>query len=436
MRHDSDPYIIKKIITETDILQISLDDPRLTDNVPSYLFDELEPFVSTFLSTLDHFAQLHALNPQLSLSRFSANTLEQKLLTLQDSIVRVFSLKKFSSPDDQANWSQERFLVESSIHDSEQLFIALYKKLAQVLETYYMNRVREHHFAALLNDVVGWSEHIEMQGHHDIYAVILFAQKIALDRAVIEHRVEVVRDICMLLQERSLLREPQTFSSRHARWAAIELTRIYSSYLMELYEALLEDMEIIAIAEQDYQAFEQYCHNNQIEVYEEYHDAIKEQLEKYVEGIAIYIPDAFRMIKMANIIMEGDLTCDRYKEAHTAIDILGANVAEDIRRLQHATHQIKHDYPKLAERYMQTLQKIKKLKGKLVKPAIEVYSDYTQEPVSFFERLSQHQAEWIPILEGAMACLDPDDDLYQKCKEVKTRIDQFIRDKLTTDQAR
>lgn len=425
MRHDSDPYIIKKIVTEADILQISLDDPRLTDNVPSYLFDELEPFVNTFLSTLEHFAQLHALNPQLSLSRFSANKLEQKLHTLQDSIARVFSLKKFSNPEDRANWNHERFLVESSIHDNEQLFIVLYQKLAQVLETHYVARVRERHFAALLNDVVGWSEHIDMQGHHDIYAIIMFAQKIARDRAVIEHRVEVVREICMLLQDRSLLREPQRFSSRHARWAAVELTRIYSPYLMELYEALLEDMEIIAIAEQDYGAFEQYCHQNRIDVYEEYHDAIKAQLEKYVEGIAIYIPDAFRMIKMANVIMKADSTCDRYKEANTTIDILGVNVAEDIHRLQQAIHQIKQDYPKLVERYTQTLQKIKKLKSKLVKPAIEVYSDYTKEPASFFARLSQHQAEWIPILEGAMACLDPEDDLYQKCKYLKTRIDEF-----------
>lgn len=423
MRYDSDPYIIKKVLTEADILQISLDDPRLRDTVPPYLFDELEPFVTTFLSTLDHFAQLHALNPQLSLSRFSANSLEQKLLTLQDSILRVFSLKKFSNPEDKANWSKERFLVETSVHDSEQLFIALYKKIAQIVDTYYAHRVQETHFAALLNQVVGWAEHIDSQGHHDIHAVILFAEKIARDRAVIEHRVEVVREICTLLQDRSLLRSPHDFSFRHARYATLELSRIYSSYLLELYETLLEDIEIIAIAEQDYQAFERYCQANQIEVYEEYHDAIKQRLERYVEGIAIYVPDAFRMVKTANFIMKAESLYDRYKDADTTIDILGANVAEDIRYLADVARRFKDDYPKLSSRYTHILQKIKGFKGELVKPAIQVYSEYMREPEAFFEKLSQKYAEWIPALEGAMACLDPDDEFYQQCKDLKDRID-------------
>ena len=297
MRHDSDPYIVKKILTEADILQISLDDPRLGKVIPPYLFDELEPLVTNFIGTLEHFALLHALNPQLSLSRYSANTTEQKLSSLQESIRKVFSLKTFPSPKDQADWNKARFLGNDSISDSEQPFITLYTKLAQVLETYYVQRVKETHFAALLNDVVGWSEHIETQGHHDLHAVILFAQKIARDTAVIEHRVDVVRDVCVLLQERSLLKAPHEFSSRHTRWAAVELSRIYSLYLLELYEALLEDMEIIAIAEQDYDAFRRYCQKHQIEVYEEYHDTIRAHLEKYVEGIALYIPGAFRMIR-------------------------------------------------------------------------------------------------------------------------------------------
>lgn len=426
MRYDSDPYIVKKILTEVDILQLSLHDPRLRDVVPVYLFDELEPFVSTFLNTLDHFAQLHTLNPQFSLSRFSCNSLEQKLLALQQSIVRVFTLKKFPNAEDKANWSKERFLGEGGVHDNEQLFIVLYKKLAQMLGTYFVQHIETTHFAALLNQVVGWTEHIESQGHHDIHAVILFADKVARDRAVIDQRVEVVREICMLLQERSLLRSPEAFSSRHARHAALELSRIYSEYLLELYQTLLEDMEVIAIAEQDYRAFEQYCHDNQIEVYDEYHDLIKQQLEKYVEGIAIYIPDAFRMIKMANFIVNAEAMYERYKEATSAGDILGVNIANDIRQLQQTVQYVKDDYPKLFQRYNHTLQKIKKLKSDILKPAIQVYNEYMQAPTAFFEKLPDYQSDWIPILEGAMACLDPENDLYQKCQDLKSRIDAVV----------
>jgi hypothetical protein len=427
MKYDSDPYIVKRILTEAETLAGFLSTSRFEEAIPRHLFDELEPLVSTFLSTLDHFAQLHALNPQLSLSRFSANTIEQKLLSLQNGIVHVFTLKQFPNLAEQVRWNIERFLSPRTVQDSEQMFISLYKKLAQLLETYYVDRVRETHFAALLNEVVGWTEHIETQGHHDAHAIILFAAKVAKDKAVIEHRVEVVREICMLLQERAFLKQSQEGSLQKARNAALELSRIYSSYLLELYEILLEDMEIIAIAEQDYHAFEQYCHDQQIGVYEEYRDIIHDHLRKYVEGIAPYVPLAFRMVKTANIIMNAELTCERYKEADTAIDVLGVNLAKDIQRLQYAARKLKEHYPELSEKYVTILRKVKRLKGTLVKPAIQVYSQYMKEPEDFFEKLPHNQAEWIPILEGAMACLDPSDDLYHKCDELKTRIDEYTK---------
>jgi len=110
MKYDSDPYIVKRILTEAETLGGFLSNPRFGGTVTRHLFDELEPLVSTFLSTLDHFAQLHALNPQLSLSRFSANTIEQKLLSLQASIINMFTLRQFSSLAEQVRWNIERFL--------------------------------------------------------------------------------------------------------------------------------------------------------------------------------------------------------------------------------------------------------------------------------------------------------------------------------------
>jgi hypothetical protein len=75
---------------------------------------------------------------------------------------------------------------------------------------------------------------------------------------------------------------------------------------------------------------------------------------------------------------------------------------------------------------------VKKLRGELVKPAIWLYSQYVNEPTEFFEKLPLKQAEWIPTLESAMACLDPGDDLYRKCHELKARIDQFGLEKSAT----
>lgn len=425
MRYDSDPYIVRKIITEADTVSTFLSNSRLGSKIPPGLFDELEPFIRTFLGTLEHFAQLHALNPQLSLSRFSANTIEQKLLSVQTSIVNVFALKHFDTLEEQANWNRSRFLSPMLILDSEQLLISLYKKVVQVLQTYYIHNVRERHFAVLLNEVVGWVEHIEIHGHHDIHAVILFAEKIAGDKAVIEHRVEIVREICTLLQERSFLKQTSGSVLQQAPDAVLQLSRIYSPYLLELYEVLLEDIEIIAISEQDYYAFERYCREHQIEVYEEYRDIIKNYLRKYVEGISIYVPPAFRMVKTTNIIVNADLICERYKEAETATDVLGVNLKEDIRILQNATHQLKEEYPDLSQKYSSTTQKVKKLKREIVKPAIQVYSQYMKEPKGFLEKLPLNQSEWLPILESAMACLEQDDDLYWKCHELKNRIDQF-----------
>ncbi len=429
MRYDSDPYIVKKILTEAETLSAFLSNPRLEEIVSHHLFTELEPLISTFAGTLDHFVQLHALNPQFSLSRFSANTIEQRLLSLRTGIARIFSLKQFATLEEQMTWNRNRFLSPTTINDSEQLLVSLYKKLSQVLETYYIDRIRKTHFAALLNEVVGWSEHIELHGHHDLHAVILFAEKIARDKAVIEHRVEIIREICMMLQDRSFLKPAQDSLPQQNQDAVLELSRIYSPYLLELYEALLEDIEIIAISEQDYHAFEKYCRENQIEVYEDYHEVIKDHLRKYVEGIAMYVPSAFRMVKTANIIVNAEVVYERYKEVDTTMEILGLNLAEDIRVLQHATGQLNEEYPKVSQKYFTTIQKVKKLKGEIVKPAIEVYSQYMQEPTEFFEKLPLTQSEWIPILESALACLESDDDLYQKCYELKQRIDQFVLEK-------
>jgi hypothetical protein len=425
VRYDSDPYIVKKILTEAETLHTFLSHPRLGERVSSSLLNELEPLTTMFLGTLDHFAQLHALNPQFSLSRFSANTIEQKLLSLRTSITDIFSLKQFESLREQAEWHSMRFLFPTTIYDNEQLLVSLYKKLAQVLETYYVDRVRKTQFAALLNEVVGWVEHIETHGYHDIHAVILFAEKIAKNRAIIEHRVGIVREICMLLQERSFLKRTEDSTLQQTQRAASELSRIYSSYLLELYDVLLEDMEIIAISEQDYHAFEQYCREHQIEVYEEYHDIIKNRLKKYVEGIAISIPPAFHMVKTANIIVNAELTYERYKEVETIVDILGMNLTEDIRTLQHAINQLEKEYPEVSQKYSAIMQKVKTLRKEIVKPAIQVYGQYIREPREFFEKLPLNQAEWIPILESAMACLEQDDDLYWKCYELKNRIDQF-----------
>lgn len=423
MRYDSESQVVRRILAETEALDDSLSHSGLSGTVSARLFDELEPQVSCLHTTLDHFIQLHVLNPQWSLSRFSAYHIEQKLVSLRENISKLFRQKQFASLDEQVEWNHDRFLHPQKFSDNEQLLIDLSQKIVQVLETYYVDRIRNTHIAAILNEFVGWSEHIEMQGHHDIHSVILFAEKVAQDNAIIEHRTEVVRDVCLLIEERSFFQYLDDTTPEHA---SLELSQIYSPYLLELYEALLEDMEIIAISNHDYWAFEKYCREQNIDVYEEYHDALKDHFRKYVEVIASDISAMLRIMKTANVVVNAELTHKRYVDVAVPVDVVGENLAKDIRMLEQAVRQLRPLYPDLARQHAATLQKVKKFKGEIMKPAIEVYGKYLKDPGEFFRILPKNLSRWIPILDSALACLEQDDDLYQKCQQLKNQIDEYV----------
>lgn len=414
---------------DVEVIQKSFPIADLAASFSPHLFEQAEPLAVTLLKTLDHFNQLHILNPQFSVSRFSANTIEHRLRALGDSIIACFALKPFATPQEKSKWHLERFIRRPGFQDVEQTFLTLYQKLAQVQETYFTGNVRKTNFASMLNEVVGWSEHIEIHGHHDIHAVILFAEKIARDIAVIEQRVEVVRDIGVLLHEQAFLSSSSESDPQHLSGIAMELSRIFSPYLLELYDALLEDVEILVIAQQDYEAFEKYCLGHNIELYDEYHDALRYHLQKYGTIITTDIPSACQIIKMANAIVRAEYLCERYKDADNPFDILGMQLTEDIHALQHAIHFFQKTHPDLAEKYLVTLQKVRKLKGEIVKPAIRLYGQYIQSPDAFLEQLPNKHAQWLPILESALACLQPNDDLYQKCSLLKEWIDELIHRK-------
>ena len=427
MRYDSDPQVVRKILDEAEALKDSLRHPNSSENVSSHFFDSIKPFVNSLLNTLDHFTKLYVLNPQMSLSRFSASYIERELLTLQTEIDQVFNHRQFDSLDEQVDWNRERFLNSQKFCDSEQILIGLYRKVAQFLDSYYAERIRNAHFAVVLNELVGWSEHIETHGHHDIHAVILFARKIARDTAIIAHRTELVREICLLLQGHSFFQPIHDPTNQIPNGIALELSRVYSPYLLELYETLLEDLEIVAIAKQDYSAFENYCHEHDIDVYEEYRDGIKYHLKEYAEVIGADISSALGIIRAANSIVNAEKLYKRYWDVDSPSEVLGINLSKDIRFMELVVQQFKSDFPDLAQKYILTLQKIKKLKGDIMKPAIEVYGQYLKKPEEFFHQLPQKQKKWIPVLESALACLEQDDDLYQKCDHLKTEIDKFIK---------
>ena len=426
MRYDSDPQVVRRILTDTEELQRALTHANTQERIAFEFFDLHADRVSKLLNTLGHFIELHLLNPQFSLSRFSAHHIEQKILALQKSLITFFSRLEFSDLTEKVAWNRDRFLRLQPFQDKQQLFIQLYERLVQLLETYYLERIRATHFAALLNEVVGWIEHIQIHGHHDIHAVILFSEKVARDRAVIEQRVEAVREICTLLQERSFLWQTPDAPNRTAEKVAFVFSRLYSPYLLELYEALLDDLSIVAISSTDYHAFERYCQENDIDVYEEYHDVIKTYLREYVTQIKGDIPGTLQVLKLANIIVNADLIHRQYLDFDVPEEALGEHLSTDIRLLEQAIQQLKAPYPDLAQQYLPTLQKIKKFKGEIMKPAIKVYGQYLHNPKEFFQQLSQKLTAWIPILDSAMACLEPEDDLYQKCLEVKTQMDQFM----------
>lgn len=425
MRYDSDPQVVKRILVEAEALHDSLNRFGISEETTSSSFDELTPLIATLLTTLDHFAKLHVLNPQFSLSRFSASYVERELLSLQTNINQVLTKRIFNSVNEQAEWNRQRFLSSGDRRDTEQLLITLSHKIAQLLDTYYAERIRNTHFAALLNEFVGWSEHIETHGHHDVHAVILFAEKIARDQAILDHRTDVVREICLLLQERVFLSIPAGDGADLFATTAMELSRVYSPYLLDLYETLLEDMEIVAIAQQDYSAFEKYCHQQDIEVYEEYHSTIKTHLKESIELIAADISSTLQAVRAANLLVDADRIYKRYADVEMASEVLGQNLSKDMRVLKRTIHQFQETFPTRTQEYAAILQKIKKLRGEIMKPAIEVYGEYLNNPTEFFQQLPQHQATWIPILDSALACLERKDEFYQKCYQLKTQIDQL-----------
>lgn len=426
MRYDSDPQVVKRIFVEAEALQAALNRSEMPGVGAPVLFDELESLIMPLLTTLDHFAKLHVLNPQFSLSRFSGAYVERELLALQTSLSQAFTGRSFTNISEQVEWHRQRFLSSASQRDNEQLAILLSHKIAQLLDTYYVERIRRVHFAALLNEFVGWSEHIETHGHHDVHAVILFAEKIARDQAVLDHRAEVVREICLLVQERVFLPSPVEEAEALLPTTALELSRVYSPYLLELYETLLEDMEIVAIAQQDYSAFEKYCQQQEIEIYEEYHNTIKTHLKESMELIAADISSTLQTVKAANLMVWAEQIYKRYVDVEMPSEILGQNLSKDMRILKRTIHQFKETSPLRAQEYALVLQKVKKLRGEIMKPAIEVYGEYLNNPTEFFQQLPQHQAAWIPILDSALACLEQEDEFYQKCYQLKTQIDHLI----------
>lgn len=429
MRYDSDPHIVRRILTEADGLQNTLNVLLTKEAIVSEDFDPSMPPVSSLLNTLDHFIQLHTFNPQFSLSRFSAHYIEKKLLFLKDTISKILRQKEFPSIEHQVKWNIQRFVHPNPTYvDNEQVLISLYKRLVQVLESYYVERIRNTHTAAILNEFVGWVEHIDMHGHHDIHGVIIFAEKVARDNAVIQHRVEVVRDICVFIQERSPLLASQKASEDQELTVrtAFELSQVYSAYLLQLYEALLEDMEIIVISDRNYHAFEAYCEENDIDIYEEYHEVLKGHFREYVDIISTDISSQLELMRTATIIVNAESSYKRYSDLDLPEEAIGENLSRDIRILERAVHKIQPVFADISEQYAETLQKIKAFKGEIIKPAIVVYGEYMRSSKDFFKKLSSKQTEWIPILDSALACLEPDDDFYKQCHRLKQRIDEFV----------
>ncbi len=393
-------------------------------SVASHVFGDLAPLAVSVSSTLDHFTQLHTLNPQFSLSRFSANYIEKTLSSTSEAISTLFRLKEFASVEERVEWNFTHFIAPRPNGSDEHVLVSVYKKISQTLDTYYAERVRNMHIAAVLNECVGWTEHINMHGHHDIHGVIIFAEKVARDSAVIDQRVELVKEICQSLTEKVII--PDMADEIEMAQTAAALGQMFSLYLLDLYQALLEDMEIIAQAEKDFRVFEAYCREHDIDIYEEYQDVLQAHFRNYVQIINEDILTSLELVRTANLMLVADATYKRYLDVEIPEEIVGENLSRDMRLLEQAIQKLRRGFPESANGYLMTLQKIRKFKGEIIKPAIEVYGVYLRSQHDFFKQLPQSQTRWIPILDSALACLDPRDDFYQKCQRLKEKIDQFI----------
>ena len=153
MRYDSDPHIVRRILAEADGLQNTLN-PLLTKKaIVSSDFDGSIPQVNSLLNTLDHFIQLHTFNPQFSLGRFQRSLYRKKNSPFSKRRSQKNSApERVPSIEAQVKWNIQRFVHPSPAQaDNEQILIRLYKRIVQVLESYYVDNVRETHTAAILN---------------------------------------------------------------------------------------------------------------------------------------------------------------------------------------------------------------------------------------------------------------------------------------------
>ncbi|PID57732.1 hypothetical protein CSB45_05760 [candidate division KSB3 bacterium] len=430
MRYDSEPQLVRRLLEDADGLQRTLNSLLTKDRVLSGDFEAPMPQVESLLNTLDHFSQLHTLNPQFSLSPFSARHIEKKLSFLKETISKLLLRKEFPSLEARVRWSIQRFVhPETADKDDEQTLILLYRRIVQVLDSYYAKNVRDSRTVTLLNEFAGWMEHIETQGHHDVHGVMIFAEKVARDSAVIQHRAEVVRDLCLFLRERSTLltveRDLDDDRELAAR-IAVELSQVYSEYLLQLYEALLEDSEIIAISNQNYHAFECYCQEHDIDFYDEYCDALKEHFREYVDTISGDISLLLGLVRTANVIVGAEAVYRRYRDLEFPEEVIGQNLSRDIRLLDTAIYKVGFIFEDVSDLYNACAQKLRRFKADIIRPAIALYGEYMRSSKDFFHQLSTKQTDWIPILDSALACLEQNDDFYEKCYQLKMKIDAFV----------
>ncbi|GAK52075.1 hypothetical protein U14_03322 [Candidatus Moduliflexus flocculans] len=424
MRYDSDAQFVRRILGEVAALQNALERAMKAKEIADHVFDDLAPLAVSVASTLDHFTQLHTLNPQFSLSRFSANYIEKSLSATSEAISTLFRHKEFASIEEQVEWNFTHFIAPRPNGSSEHLLISVYKKISQTLDTYYAERVRNMHIAAVLNECVGWTEHINTHGHHDVHGVIIFAEKVARDNAVIDQRVELVKEICQSLTEKVVI--PDISNEIEMAHTASALGQMFSFYLLDLYQALLEDLEIIAQADKNFYMFEAYCREHEIDIYEEYQNVLQAQFRNYIQMINEDILTSLELVRTANLILAAETAYKRYLDVEIPEEIVGENLSRDMRLFEQAIKKLRFSFPESAEEYRAALQKIRKFKGEIIKPAIEVYGTYLRSPQDFLKQLPQFQTRWIPILDSALACLDPRDDFYQKCQTLKEKIDQFV----------
>jgi hypothetical protein len=341
--HDDD--VVSQLEQYLTGLKVSLQ--LLDSNLSDPAFSEVEYKIERLLPSMEEFYRKALLNPRFTPNSPQVKTLEGSILSLQQDLLEVLDTSSPIPLVDKANWIIERYLSENKPQDRLQQLVSFSINLYKFLKTGFFAQIEETPFLTMLIEVAGWTEHLTSQGSNDPSSVILFGAKLAKDQEALQSRIKLAQDICLYIWGLS----------------TEEIGRSFFKDQLQFYKLLLEDLEIILVANDDPGLFRTYCEENDIEIYEEYQDVIKKKLEAYATNFPFNLHEIIERLNIAIIISSAEQIIRQYENVRGSGDTKDLNLKADQYLLEGIIRSLRQEYPGVLNRCRTTIERIRRLRN-------------------------------------------------------------------------